>query len=51
MLNDSFKTVLEYLTRHIYVRHNSGDLNDLGTKFRTWGYFPSPYFTKSKPNI
>ena len=21
-----------YLTRDIYVRHNSGDLNDLGTK-------------------
>ena len=26
-----------YLTRDIYVRHNSGDLNDLGTKI--WGFF------------
>ena len=26
------RTISEYLTRVIYVRHNSGDLNDLGTK-------------------
>ena len=26
------------LTGDIYVRHNSGDLNDLGTKI--WGFFP-----------
>ena len=29
---------MSYLTRHIYVRHNSGDLNDLGTKI--WELFP-----------
>ena len=27
-----------YLTRNIYVRHNSGDRNDLGMKI--WGFFP-----------
>ena len=29
-----------YLTRHIYVRHNTGDLNDLGTKI--WEFFRKP---------
>ena len=28
----------EYITEYIYVRHNSGELNDLGTKI--WGFFP-----------
>ena len=27
-----------YLTRYIYIRYNSGDLNDVGTKI--WGFCP-----------
>ena len=30
-------SVTNYLTRHIYIRYNSGDLNDVGTKI--WGFF------------
>ena len=31
------KLLYIYLTRHIYIRYDSGDLNDVGTK--KWGFF------------
>ena len=30
-----------FLTRHIYVQHDSGDLNNLGTNI--WEFFPKTF--------